>query len=91
MRVPGGRPVSHGIVAVTGDSVTARDMLERLESTTGPVSDRETALYRLDKHVQWLAGLRPGSVFEAAYDEDGLLAARKVSNSPPVTRTPIPD
>lgn len=89
--VPGGRPISHGVVAFTGDSVTARDMLERLESIAGPVSDRETALYRLDKYVQWLSGLTLGSVFEASYDQDGLLAARKVSDSPPATRTPIPD
>ena len=91
VRVPGGRSVSHGVVAFTGDSVTAEDMLERLESSEGPVADRETALHRLGQYVQWLSDLRLGSVFEAAYDEDGLLAARKVSDSPPVTRTPIPD
>ena len=89
--VPGGRSVSHGVVAFTGDSVTAQDMLERLETSVGPVADRESALYRLDHYVQWLSGLRLGSVFEAAYDEEGVLAARKVSDLPPVVRTPLPD
>ena len=76
---------------MAGDLVTAQDILERLETSVGPVADRESALYRLAHYVQWLSGWRLGSVFEAAYDKEGVLAARKVSDLPPVVRTPLPD
>ena len=91
MRVPGGRDVSHGMVAFVGEAVTASDMLNRWESTIGRLDDRESALDHLEGYVRWIAGQKLGSVFEAGYDGGGRLVARKVSDMVPVKRTPIPD
>lgn len=91
VRLPGGRAVSHGMVAFVGASVTAIDMLRRWESAVGPVGEREAALDQLEGYVRWVADQKLGSVFEAAYDSAGLLNARKVSDSAPMERVPIPE
>ena len=79
------------MVAFVGESVTARDMLERWESSIGKVIERNDALDLLEGYVRWAATQKLGSVFEAAYDSHGLLVARKVANSIPTRKSPIPD
>ena len=79
------------MVAFVGASVTAIDMLRRWESAVGPVGEREAALDQLEDYVRWVAGQKLGRVFEAAYDSAGLLNARKVSDSAPMDRVPIPE
>jgi hypothetical protein len=79
------------MVAFVGQAVTAEDMLDRWESTIGPLDDRESAHEHLERYVRWLAEQKLGSVFEACYDEDGLLIPRKVSDTAPVGRIPIPE
>ena len=91
VRVPGGQDVSHGMVAFVGEAVTASDMLNRWESTIGRLDDRESALDHLEGYVRWIAGQTLGSGFEARYDGAGLLVARKVSDTVPGKRTPIPE
>lgn len=91
MRVPGGRPVRYGMVAFVGKEVTAVAMLERWEDCLGPVDERTGALDRLEGYVRWTAAQRLGSVFEAAYDPSGVLVARKVADSLPVVKFPIPE
>jgi hypothetical protein len=79
------------MVGFVGEAVTARDLLERWESTVSPVEEREDALDLLEGYVRWVATQKLGSVFEAAYDSNGMLVARKVANSIPVRRSSIPD
>ena len=79
------------MVALVGSRVTAADMLERWAATVGRIDDRESALDQLEGYVRWLANQRLGSVFEAAYDGNGMLVAKKVSDHPPTCRAPIPD
>ena len=91
VRVPGGRSVTHGMVAFVGTEVTAADMVERWESTVAPLEDPASALDQLEGYVRWLAGQRLGSIFEATYDTNGLLVARKISDRVPILTVPIPD
>ena len=91
VRVPGGRPVPHGMVAYVGSSVTAADMLARWESSVGPVAKRDVALDDLEAYVRWVSGQKIGSVFEAVYDTNGMLTPRKISDSAPTERIPIPE
>jgi len=79
------------MVAFVGQAVTAEDMLDRWESTIGPLDDRESAREHLERYVGWIASQKLGSVFEACYGEDGLVIPRKVSDTVPVKRTPIPE
>jgi hypothetical protein len=79
------------VVAFVGTPVTAADMLDRWESTVGRVHDRASALAQLEEYVRWLAAQRLGGVFEAAYDGDGVLVAKWVSNHLPARKIPIPD
>ena len=88
--VPGGRRVSHGMVAFAGKPVAAADMLERWESTIGSVGDREDALDRLEGYVRWVATQKLGSVFEAAYDASGALVPRKVADVPRAPQVRLP-
>jgi hypothetical protein len=79
------------MVAFVGRPVTAADMLEKWESSLGPVAERTEALDQLEGYVRWAATQRLGSVFEAAYDSGGVLVARKVADSIPVVKVPIPE
>ena len=91
MRVPGGREVSHGMVAFVGESVTARDMLDRWESNIGKLAQPDDALDLLEGYVRWASTQKLGCVFEAVYDSTGMLVARKVANSIPTRKSPIPE
>jgi hypothetical protein len=79
------------MVAFVGTEVTAVAMLEKWEDCLGPVDERGGALDRLEAYVRWTAAQRLGSVFEAAYDSSGILVARKVADSLPAVRLPIPE
>jgi len=79
------------MVGFVGTSVTAADMLARWEATVGRIEDRERTLDELEGYVRWVAQQRLGTIFEASYDSDGLLVARKVGDHPPVRRVPIPE
>ena len=79
------------MVAFVGEPVTAEDMLEKWESSVGPVANRRKALDHFVGYVRWAAKQRLGSVFEATYDTGGVLIARKVAGSLPVAKVPIPD
>lgn len=91
VRVPGGRSVTHGMVAFVGTAVMAADMLDRWESSVGKIEERGAALDQLEGYVRWLAEQRLGRIFEAAYDTNGLLVAKSVSDHLPTLRAPIPD
>lgn len=91
VRVPGGREVSHGMVAFVGKPVSARDMFSRWESSVGDIAQPQEALDLLEGYVRWASTQKLGSVFEAAYDSRGMLVARKVANSFPTSKSPIPE
>jgi hypothetical protein len=91
VRVPGGKDVPHGMVAFVGTAVTAEDMLEKWESSLGEVAERDKALDQLEGYLRWIATQKLGSVFEAAYDSKGRLAARKIASSLPVVSAPLPE
>jgi hypothetical protein len=79
------------MVAFVGEPVTASDMLDRWVSSIGHVAERADALDRLEGYVRWAAIQKLGSVFEAVYDSNGTLVARKVADSIPTRKSPIPD
>ena len=91
IRVPGGRAVTHGMVAFVRSSVTAEDMLEKWQTSLGQIAERQQALDLLEGYVRWLSTQQLGSVFEAAYDSNGVLGARKLASSPPTAKIPIPE
>ena len=55
------------------------------------ISQIEFERDQLEGYVRWAATQRLGSVFEAAYDSGGVLVARKVADSIPVVKVPIPE
>jgi hypothetical protein len=79
------------MISFVGTSVTAADMLARWEATVGQIEDQARTLDELERYVRWVAQQRLGTVFEASYDSEGLLVARKVGDLPPVQRVPIPE
>jgi len=79
------------MVAFVGGPVTAQDMLDRWESNVGNVRERDEALDTLEAYVHWAATQKLGSVFAAVYDTSGVLVARKVADSIPTRRSPIPE
>ncbi len=91
VRIPGGRQMSHGMVAFVRPAVTAGDLLARWKKTVAVVEGDERALDELEGYVRWVAQQPLGAIFQASYDSRGTLSANKVANGPPVRRVPIPD
>lgn len=91
VRVPGGRPASHGMVAFVGEPVSAGDMLARWEATLGPLGDRQRAVDELEAYVVWVARQPLGAIFAASYERGDVMVVQKVADHLPTHRVPVPD